>query len=741
MSSHLRRTALSGALFLLALPLALAKPGWPPALKADEPAYLMMAQSLARDLDLRLEPADLERLFREFPYGPVSNLIVMTDDGWHTVYYGKPYVYSLLASPLVLFFGANGLLLLNVLLTLGMVALGARYLARFNPPGVGLLFSTGFFVVSAGFSYVFWLQPEVLNMAAVTACLYLGLVVAPEGSGRRAVVAAALSGAVLSPAVYNKPMLVALGLAALVAALRRRQWCHAGLWLGGLLLALGLLAGGAALLTGHPTPYLGVRRQGVTLCSPDRMPIAPLPPAEAQAADPERPTGGAWTWLFRVPETSVPELSEGLGYFLLGRHTGLFLYFPFALMALSSFLVAGRRPEGWALLASLAAVALFFVVFIPQNWQGGGGFIGNRYFVNAVPAFLFLATELRPRILTPLGFALGGLLLSPLLLSPFSRTGPEPTLQSHVRNFPYPLFPLELSLKEVPGYYDLRLGDYRLRGRRDQVLPRGDQVWIRGAGRAELWITGLEPLERPVVVVESPVAGQRVRLRLGETRAELGFPEGQPPVVRLELEAGEPDRVRRHFGTEVYAYRLVVEPETGRVRTWTRPYPPPPCTEFAFNESIEESFYLGAALTFLGEARELAAEVFGARWEEARVPPRVTAGAGFVVPVTLVNTSSARWPVRGAVRVAAAYHWLDEVGRVVVLDGPRTPLPGPVAPGEEVPLVVTVEAPAEPGRYQLELDLVFEHVAWFGQRGVETYRAPVEVAVAPVDPEPGDGGP
>ncbi len=47
-----------------------------------------------------------------------------------------------------------------------------------------------------------------------------------------------------------------------------------------------------------------------------------------------------------------------------------------------------------------------------------------------------------------------------------------------------------------------------------------------------------------------------------------------------------------------------------------------------------------------------------------------------------------------------------------------------------------VEAPSEPGRYLLELDLVFEHVAWFSQRGAETHRLPVRV----VAPEPGAAG-
>ena len=49
---------------LLVLPLTLSKPGLPLNLKADEGAYYLMALSLARDFDLRLEAEDRERLFQ-----------------------------------------------------------------------------------------------------------------------------------------------------------------------------------------------------------------------------------------------------------------------------------------------------------------------------------------------------------------------------------------------------------------------------------------------------------------------------------------------------------------------------------------------------------------------------------------------------------------------------------------------------------------------------------------------------
>ncbi|MEM6796871.1 MAG: hypothetical protein AAF725_23055, partial [Acidobacteriota bacterium] len=79
---------LSVILFLL--PLAAHSPGQPAVLKADEPAYYLSALSLIRDGDLRAETQDLERLFEEYPYFGVQNVIVSSDDRWQSLYFGKP---------------------------------------------------------------------------------------------------------------------------------------------------------------------------------------------------------------------------------------------------------------------------------------------------------------------------------------------------------------------------------------------------------------------------------------------------------------------------------------------------------------------------------------------------------------------------------------------------------------------------------------------------------------------------
>ena len=740
--------------FFLLFPLTLGKPGLPPHLKADEAAYYLASLSLAHDRDLRVEVRDVDRAFQEFPFGPVNNLIVMTDDGWRTVYFGKPYIYSLLAAPFAALAGANGLVFFNMLLTMAMVWMGYLYLRRYNPEGLAALFAASFFLLSVGFSYVFWLQAEVLNMAAVAACLFFGLPRIDETGlpdRRREWLRAALSGAVLVLAVYNKPMFGAVGLAPLYAYARERRWRVAGTWVLGAVVSLAIVAGIATALTGHPSAYLGVSRQGVTLCEPGKVPIAPTAPPAAQPAGggapassakvavPNSTTGNTWTWLIRKPDVTLYEEAENFVYFFVGRHTGLLVYTPFAALALLFFFLPGRRRTGeqWVLLAVVAAVALYFLTFIAWNWQGGGGFVGNRYFIAAIPAFLFLVREIRPPWLVLAGHVTAGLFLGPLLFTPFGATVPEPTLQAHVRNGPFRFLPLELSLRNVPGYERVQLGDLRIVGRKDVVVPQGDQLWVGGASRVEIYFIGARPIDKAVFLVTNFAPGNHVEIAMGNAREALDF--GEAGERRIQLLPGEPFRVRRQKWATFYVYRMMVTSRSGRVQHWVREYPPNACPYFAQETQTQENFYTGAALSYLGNGEQLDVDLYSIAWGSAVVPPQVPAGQAFTVHTRLFNRSGQPWTANGAARVNLAYHWLDAAGKTIVKDGLRTQLPLPVPPGGAVEIEQKVLAPPAPGRYVLELDPVFETVAWFSERnGGRTFRAPVEV-VAPGPPQEASG--
>ncbi len=112
-----------------------------------------------------------------------------------------------------------------------------------------------------------------------------------------------------------------------------------------------------------------------------------------------------------------------------------------------------------------------------------------------------------------------------------------------------------------------------------------------------------------------------------------------------------------------------------------------------------------------------------ARWGSwSLAAPR--AGSLTTATAHVENVGAATW---GA-DIAASYHWLDERENAIVWDGMRTPLPGPVAPGEQVELEIAVRAPMPPGSYGFALDLVAEHRAWFAElSGEDTPSESVEV--------------
>jgi hypothetical protein len=80
------------------------------------------------------------------------------------------------------------------------------------------------------------------------------------------------------------------------------------------------------------------------------------------------------------------------------------------------------------------------------------------------------------------------------------------------------------------------------------------------------------------------------------------------------------------------------------------------------------------------------------------------------------NLGSATWPGGTGLppEIRMAYRWRDGEGAVLVPDGHRTPFPAAVAPGEECILPVGVTAPETGGRLELALDVIHEHVRWFG---------------------------
>jgi len=133
--------------------------------------------------------------------------------------------------------------------------------------------------------------------------------------------------------------------------------------------------------------------------------------------------------------------------------------------------------------------------------------------------------------------------------------------------------------------------------------------------------------------------------------------------------------------------------------------------------------------------RPLPDSAFQVEWVKQDVPGVVKAGAGVHATVTLRNISIAPWPdpdatsqeppVYGAVRLT--YRWWPASPPTPSAWGARADLHRVLQPGQAVTLGLTVEAPATPGDYRLQFDLVQEMAAFFNDKGASPLFVPVQV--------------
>jgi hypothetical protein len=559
----------------------------------DGATYHAMAWSLAEDGDLRYEARDLFRSRREFASGPQGLFLKRASGGlerapgggWRRarpedgrLYFAKGFAYPLVAAPLVRLLGTRGLLLLNALVLAAALLLGFGLLrSRGHGPFAALAVVTALFIGSVTPVYLVWPTPELFGLGLITAALV-------AWSAGRPLLSAALFGL----AGYLKPpnvlMAAPLGLEPILAGGPRRGLLESLRRGAALAATVAVLYGANAAVTGEAN-YQGGERKTFYGCFPHdergstfegcgfwmtTEQVGPL----VEGSDEERLSSR--TGPLRAREEIVESFGWNIFYYWAGRFGGAAAYFPGAVLALVAFLVAGPRDRRGAL-ALLAVVAswLAYIVIIPDNWYGGGGTVGNRYFLAMLPAFLFLVPRGRERLVSAGGLLLAALFLAPILLAPVAHSRRP---GDHATRPPFRALPAELTMLNDlsvfteswrkkrpygfvgdprggrhadPDAYFLYFMDDGTFGRE---LHRGRAgFWLRGGERAEIVLRAfdLAPVERVVLRVTGGPAGDLVAAGLGWSSERVGVSPGQ--TREIVLGAG---RGLRYYDTYLHVLRL-----------------------------------------------------------------------------------------------------------------------------------------------------------------------------------------
>jgi hypothetical protein len=440
----------------------------------DETGYLLQAESVARDLDLRYTDRDRERLVQRHGRRVGDTGLALEQKG-EVVLLDRPLAYPLLLAPFVRLAPMQGAALLNVLLLTAAAWLAARTLSR-RLGAVAPLLVVLFVFGSVTFRYVFVALPDILLLAATVAAFALAydreesvatetpeIYRAPDEGWDPVWRWLAVGALLVIPAVHH-PLYLGLFVPAAVATPRARRRRS----------LMALVAGAAAMLVlGALAKWMLTGTWAAVV--PDGL-------------------GDMWPTL--TAERVVFDgklIGWNLLYFLAGRSVGVLPYFLPVLLALGAWSKSAPRST---LVLSAAAMGLLFVLVAPFNFFGGPGAIGNRWLLPLVGA-LWLVPARRPHR----GWIVATVVLAALFMWPSWRApraypvGPDGNYR-HSAGLAQRFLPYETTQRELPSVGELRQGVFWVRatGRLTSPAGIGERFEVEGEGPTELLVASPVPL-------------------------------------------------------------------------------------------------------------------------------------------------------------------------------------------------------------------------------------------------------
>lgn len=558
---------------------------------SDEATYYLMAYSLAVDRDLEYRQEDIARGFREFESGPSGIFLKRGTDvtGFRLtgrppfvafpgvpdpdptrLYYGKSYVYPLAAAPFVWLAGTNGFLLLNAILLWAAFFAVYHFTSARSGPLVGVLWAGAFVFASVVPVYFVWTTPELFNWSVGTLAYFFWLykVVSPTATGRatawlRRPWTDALAAALIGLLTFSKVTNVLLIVPMAAWLLWRRDWRRA------ILVALvtgvvGAAAFGANVVSSGEWNYQGGDRATCYGRYPLQRPELGLEVCG------ERARSESLANVIFDPEVFWSNLRANAAYFIVGRNSGLLAYFFPTLFAAAAMAITWRRTASWQwfVLGGIALQIAVFIITVPYTYFGGGGSVGNRYFMGVYGAVGFLLPAMATARWLVVPWIVGGLFVSKLVLTPF-QTSIRPG--DHSMSGLYRWLPVELTnVNDLPintdasrvriWYGNSGAGDpgfqiYYLDN--NAYLQEADRqsFWIRGESTAQVLIKTDRPYKRLRLTLTAGPVATTARVRLNGRTTTVPLEAGQSSTVLLSLGPGFPYKHDR----ETPAYSWVVD--------------------------------------------------------------------------------------------------------------------------------------------------------------------------------------
>ncbi|MDH3744118.1 MAG: hypothetical protein OES47_03335 [Acidobacteriota bacterium] len=661
----------------------------------DEGTYLAMAESLARDRDLEFGAEDRRRI-ESYPKGGRQAVILQKTDSGIT--YSKPAVYPLVGAIPFAVGGQAGLVALNAVALGAVLLLGVAYLRRSEQDQRLASWAVVTFVgTSVLLSYVAWTMSDSLQASFVA----LGLILCLGAERQRYELErrrldrllesrfAPLAGAVLLGLAagmrYPNALIGLLPLAILVLRRRIGRAVITGLGFG---VALLFAVGANLLMEGAPVPHKALRATF--------NPAVGYPAGEgAQEVLEHFETAQATEQMGLVPQLEPRVSAYASAYFLIGRHTGLLIYFPLAVFL---GLAATRRPDtvGVVLLFGAASLVFFHLVWMPRNYFGGATFVGNRYFLTTYALLLVAPLRAPSRRALALAWTVAAVVFASSLVSATGNPALEEPSQSHAYAGIFRLFPYETTAPALDGRRDRYWSDELVRFvdpharveehgfRLNSASPPAELVVT--SGRADRMLRFLVQSDHPegTFVVRDWLRRHRVALEPDGRGGSRGF---------VEVRTSAP--LRRHpywwdTNTSLEAWSIRVSLDT---------------------PDEEES---EAEVRYFGPYR-FARKFYSGEVIEIELPQRGNTGRRGLVPLRLRNSGWRYWASGDPVPIHLSYRlWpLPRSKHAEPFVGPTTEFAQRVDPGAEVDVEMTLRWPRREGRYEMSVDLVVGGHEWF----------------------------